>query len=59
MKIITTTYELTPEESAVPLCELAHENCTVNIPKIDKKSVDDLLQQADFYRIQKMRGGQM
>ncbi|KXL54413.1 hypothetical protein CLNEO_05190 [Anaerotignum neopropionicum] len=59
MKITKTEYELSPEESAVMLCELAHENVTINIQKVSAsdKTVNDLLQQAELYRMQKRWGG--
>lgn len=53
----TTTYKLNPEESAVLLCELAHENCTANIPSVTKIDVDRILQESEFYRNQKKWGG--
>lgn len=59
MKIIKTEYILSSEESAVLLCELAHENCTVNIPSIPKIDVERVLQESEFYRKQKKWGGQM
>ena len=59
MKIIKTEYILSSEESAVLLCELAHENCTANAPSATKIDVEMVLREAEFYRKQKKWGGQM
>ena len=57
MKIIKTEYILSSEESAVLICELAHENCTTNIPSVPKIDVEMVLREAEFYRKQKKWGG--
>lgn len=45
MKITKTTYELTPEESAVLLCELSHENTTA-----PTRTIADMVKEMEFIR---------